>query len=116
MNEDIGRTSRLETDLQADPELTGGFASAPKIALFALGIALLLGAVFYGLNNSSVHPNGPSPTANNPAPATAQNTTPTPPPAAAPANPGANAKPGVTTGASPSQTSPAAPAAPAGKQ
>ena len=31
-----------------------GPASIGKIALFAVGIALVLGAVFYGLNNTSV--------------------------------------------------------------
>jgi hypothetical protein len=98
-DEGIRRSSRLETDLQADPELTEGPASGPKIALLALGIALLLGAVFYGLNNSTVHQAGTSPTAQKSAPATAQNTAPTPPPAS-PANPG------VTTGAAPSQTPP----------
>jgi hypothetical protein len=99
------RSSGLETDLQADPELAEGPANGPKIALFALAIALLLGAVFYGLNNSSIHQNGTSSTAQKSAPATAQNTAPTPPPAA-PANPAGNAKSGVTTGAAPSQTPP----------
>ena len=47
--------SRFDTELQADPELQEGPASSGKIALFALGIALVLGAVFYGLNNTSVH-------------------------------------------------------------
>jgi hypothetical protein len=104
-DEGIRRSSRLETDLQADPELAEGPANGPKIALFALGIALLLGAVFYGLNNSSIHQNGTSSTAQKSAPATAQNTAPPPPPAS-PANPGGNAKSGVTTGAAPSQTPP----------
>jgi hypothetical protein len=110
-DEDIRRSSRLESDLQADPELAEGPAEGPRIALIAVGIALLLGAVFYGLNNSSVHPNA-TPTAQKAAPATAQNTTPTPQPAS-PANPNGNAKPGVTTGAAPSQTPPPAPADPA---
>ena len=47
--------SRFDTELQPDPELDEGPASSGKIALFALGIALVLGAVFYGLNNTSVH-------------------------------------------------------------
>jgi hypothetical protein len=112
-DEDISRSSRLEGDLQADPELAQGSASGPRIALLAIAIALLLGAVFYGLNNSSMHQAGTSPTAQQSAPATAQNSTPTPPPAA-PGNPGGNAKPGVTTGAAPPPAPPPpAPATPA---
>jgi len=112
-DDDISRTSRLETDLQADPELGEGPSSGPKIALLAVAIALLLGAVFYGLNRSSVHPNQPSSTAQTSAPATAQNPTAAPPPAGTPANPGGAAKSGTTTGAAPAPTAPA-PAAPTG--
>jgi hypothetical protein len=109
-DEDIGHSSRLDSDLQVDPELAEGPSSGPKIALFAVAIALLLGAVFYGLNNSSIQPNGTSSTS---APATAQNTAPTPPPAASPGNAADNAKPGVTTGAAPAQNPPPpAPVAP----
>jgi hypothetical protein len=109
-------SSRLETDLQADPELAEGQTNGPKIALIALGIALLLGAVFYGLNNSSIHQNGSS-IAQKPAPATAQNTAPTPPAAASPPSPGGNSqggnsKSGVTTGTAPSQTAPSQTAPP----
>jgi hypothetical protein len=112
-DEDIGQSSRLVSDLQVDPELAEGPTSGPKIALFAVAIALLLGAVFYGLNNSSIHENGTSSTAQKSAPATAQNTAPAPPPAASPGNPADNGKPGVTTGAAPAQNPPApAPAAP----
>ena len=37
--------------------------AAGKIALFALAIALVLGAVFYGLNNSSINQAGTTPPA-----------------------------------------------------
>ena len=112
-DEDIGHSSRLDSDLQVDPELAEGPSSGPKIALFAVAIALLLGAVFYGLNNSSIQPNGTSSTAQKSVPATAQNTAPTPPPAASPGNAADNAKPGVTTGAAPAQNPPPpAPVAP----
>jgi hypothetical protein len=105
------REAHLERELQADPELNEGPASGAKIALFALGIALVLGAVFYGLNNTSVHQAGTSSS-------TAQNAAPTSPPPAAPgmrnATPRANTGPGTTTGAAPSPTSPPpAPTAPA---
>jgi len=50
---DPDRPERFDTDLQ-DPELQQGPASTSKIVLFAVGLALVLGAVFYGLNNTSV--------------------------------------------------------------
>src|ERR1700744_2990731 len=55
LSDEVGRPSRFETEMQPDPELAEGPASSGKIALFALGIALVLGAVFYGLNNTNVH-------------------------------------------------------------
>jgi hypothetical protein len=79
----VRRPSRLETDLQADPELAESPVNGPKIALIALGIAVLVGAAFYGLNNSSMHQNGPA-TAQKSAPATAQNSAPAPAPTAPP--------------------------------
>ena len=35
-------------------------AAGARVAIFALAIAIILGAVFYGLNNSSVHQDGTS--------------------------------------------------------
>ena len=46
----------LDNELQPDPELAEGPASGGKIAMFAVAIAVVLGAVFYGLNNSSGQP------------------------------------------------------------
>ncbi len=43
-----------------DPELAEGPAIGGRIALFAVAVALVLGAVFYGLNNSSIIPAGTS--------------------------------------------------------
>jgi uncharacterized protein HemX len=86
---DSGRPSRLETDAQIDPELSEGPASNGKIALFAIAIALVLGAVFYGLNNSNVHQASTAPTAS---PASTAQTQP------APNNAASNAGQGVTTG------------------
>jgi hypothetical protein len=51
---DFDRPQRFDNELQVDPELQEGPASASKVALFAVGLALVLGAVFYGLNNTSV--------------------------------------------------------------
>src|ERR1700724_12799 len=74
--EDAGRRAvRLHDDLQMDPELAEGPAGGTNIAMFAIAVAVVLGAVFYGLNNSSVQQTGPS---------TAQNSTQTSPPAAPP--------------------------------
>jgi hypothetical protein len=109
--DEVRRDARLDRELQADPELAEGPASGAKIAMLALGIALVLGAVFYGLNNTSVHQAGTSSS-------TAQNAAPMSPPQA-PAGmrdvtPRPNTAPGTTTGAAP-QTPPAPAPAPASK-
>src|SRR5579872_7187285 len=77
-----GMHPRLEDDLQADPELAEGPASNTRIAMFAVAIAIVLGVVFYGLNNS--HIGSQQNAANQPAPATAQNSNASSPPAAPP--------------------------------
>jgi hypothetical protein len=95
---DEHRQARLDNELQVDPELAEGPASGGRIAMFAVAIALVLGAVFYGLNNSSINQAGTS---------TAQNTTQTSPPVAPPGmrdvTPRPNTEPGTTTGAAPAQ-------------
>ena len=97
------RAARLDNELQPDPELAEGPASSIKIAIGAVAVAVLLGAVFYGLNTSTTHQNGTS--------TTAQNTAPLAPKASPGGNPA-----GTTTGSAPSQTSPPpAPPAPANK-
>lgn len=107
------RLNRLDDGLQADPVLDEGRASGAKVAMFALAIAVVLGAVFYGLNNTSVNEAG-----NTPANQSAQTQ---------PANPAAPSgmrdvtpprnQPGTTTGAAPARPSPPpADNAPAGKQ
>jgi hypothetical protein len=109
-DDEIRRQARLDNELQADPELAEGPASSGKVAMFAIAIAVVLGAVFYGLNNSTINQAGTSPTTS-----TAQNSS---PPAAPPGmrdvTPRANSEPGMTTGAAPArpQTPPAS--APAG--
>ena len=89
-DDDVRRQSRLDTELQPDPELAEGPASGGKVAMFALAIAILLGAVFYGLNNTSVKQGDTS---------TAQNNSQAAPPAA----PRVNTNPGTTTGSAPAQ-------------
>jgi hypothetical protein len=90
----FGRPQRFENELQVDPELQEGPPSSSKVALFAIGIAIILGAVFYGLNNTSVHE------AQTPPPAQttqAQPNATSPPP---------NTQPGTTTGSATSRPTP----------
>jgi len=94
-DDEYRRAARLDNELQPDPELAEGPASGGKIAMFAIAVAVVLGAVFYGLNNSSVQQSGPS---------TAQNTTQSSPPAAPPGMRDVtprNTDQGMTTGAAP---------------
>lgn len=107
-DDEFGRQARLnslDNELQPDPELAEGPASGGKIAMFAIAIAVVLGAVFYGLNNTSVNNAGTSDTTN-----TAQQVV---PPAAPPGmrdvTPKANSEPGMTTGAAPTRSAPANP-------
>src|SRR5215472_7463196 len=65
---------QLDADLQPDPEMVEGPSSTGKVAAFAVGIAILLAAVFYGLNNSS-NGNGNN-QASNPPPTKAAQTQP----------------------------------------
>jgi hypothetical protein len=103
-DDDIRRATRMDNELQPDPELTEGPASGGRVAMFAIAIAVILGAVFYGLNNSSIHQAGTSSTAQN----TQQGTPPAPPPGMRDVTPRANTDQGATTGAAPArpQTSP----------
>jgi hypothetical protein len=92
---------RLDADLQPDPEMVEGPSSTGRIAAFAVGIAILLAAVFYGLNNSSTGNNQ----ASNPPPTKAAQTQ--------PANPSdnktqLNKESGVTTGAATNRPTPPA--------
>jgi hypothetical protein len=90
--------SRLEREAQIDPELAEGPASGGRIALYAIGIFLVLGAVFYGLNHTTT-----TNEASTAPPAQTAQTQPAPPPQApqgmrdvtprAPTSP-----PGMTTG------------------
>jgi len=52
--DNLAPRQRFDDDLQVDPELQEGPASTSKIALFAVGLALILGAVFYSLNNTGI--------------------------------------------------------------
>src|SRR5258708_2750094 len=103
-DDDVRRAAQLDNELHGDPELAEGPATGGRIALYALAIAVVLGAVFYGLNNSSIKEASTTPTA---APATtAQNAAPTSPPGTRDVTPRANSRPGTTTGAASSTPNP----------
>ena len=55
------RLNSLDNELQADPSLAEGSPSGAKVAMFAVAIAVVLGALFYGLNNTTVNQAGTSP-------------------------------------------------------
>lgn len=99
---EFGRPQRFEGDMQVDPELQEGPASSSKIALFAVGVAIILGAVFYGLNNSSVK----EAQTGVPAQTAQQQTSPQAPAGMRDVTPRANTEPGTTTGSAPTRPTP----------
>ena len=111
------RAPRLDNELQPDQlqpnlEPAEGPASGAKVAMFAVAIALVLGAIFYGLNNTTINQAGTS--------STAQNSSQTSPPAAPPGmrdvTPRSNSEPGMTTGAAPARPQVPPAAAPTGQE
>ncbi len=84
-DDDFRRQARLDNELQPDPELAEGPASGAKVTMFAVAIAVVLGAIFYGLNNTTINQAGTS--------STAQNTV----------TPRANTDQGMTTGTAPTR-------------
>jgi hypothetical protein len=107
-DDEYRRAARIDDELQPDPELSEGPATGGKVAMFAVAIALVLGAVFYGLNNTSINHAGTSSTAQN----TTQSSAPAAPPGMRDVTPRPNTSPGTTTGSAPSNP-PANNAAPA---
>jgi hypothetical protein len=103
------RLNSLDNELQPDPELAEGSASGGKVAMFALAIAVVLGAVFYGLNNTSVNNAGTSETTKT---AQTRPATPAAPSGMRDVTPKANSDSGTTTGAAPSRPAAPAPASP----
>jgi cell division septation protein DedD len=101
-DDEYRRAARLDNELQPDAELAEGPASGARVAMFAIAIAVVLGAVFYGLNNSTINQAGTSSTAQN----TSQST--------APAMPRANTDQGMTTGAAPARPQAPPSSAPSG--
>jgi hypothetical protein len=95
------RLNSLDNEIQPDPELGEGSASGAKVAMFAIAIAVVMGVVFYGLNNTSINQASTTP------PAQTAQSQPATPPAAPPGmrdvTPRSNAQPGTTTGAAPAR-------------
>lgn len=106
-DEEIRRQVRLDNELQPDPMLDEGGPSGAKVAMFAVAIAVVLGALFYGLNNTSVQQAGKEPSERS---AQTQPANPAAPPGMRDVTPKANDAPGTTTGAAPAR--PAQPATP----
>jgi hypothetical protein len=106
--EEMRRRERMEGEFQADPELAGGPASRTRVALYAVAILAVLGALFYGLNvaNNSSQTAGNTPTTA--APSNMAQSSPSAQPPVRNVTPGPNSSPGVTTGQAPS--TPPAPA------
>jgi hypothetical protein len=105
-DDEFRRQARLDNELQPDPELAEGPASGGKIAMFAIAIAVVLGAVFYGLNNTSVNNAGTAETTKT---AQTQPANPAAPPGMRDVTPKANSESGMTTGAAPARPAPANP-------
>ena len=101
------RLNSLDNDIQPDPMLDEGGPSGAKVAMFAVAIAVVLGALFYGLNNTSVNQASTDQGART---AQTQPATPAAPPGMRDVTPKANSEPGTTTGAAPAR--PAQPATP----
>jgi hypothetical protein len=97
-DDEYRRAARLDNDLQPGPELGEGPASSSKIAMFAIAVAVVLGVVFYGLNNTSINQAGTSSTAQN-----TQSSPPAAPPGMRDVTPRANTDQGTTTGAAPAR-------------
>jgi hypothetical protein len=111
-DDEVRRQARLDNELQSDPELAEGPASSGKVAMFAIAIAVVLGAVFYGLNNSTINQAGTSSTAQNTPPSSSSSS----PTGMRDVTPKSNNEPGTTTGAAPARPqSPPTDNAPASK-
>jgi hypothetical protein len=112
-NEPLRDARSLDNELQADPEMAEGPASGTRIALYAIAAAVILGAVFYGLNNSettTATTGATTPTAQTTAPQStpkadrnmAEQSKPPVAPGVRDVTP-SNSQPGTTTGSAPAQ-------------
>jgi hypothetical protein len=110
----VRNAASLDNELQPDLELAEGPASGGRIALFAVAIAVILGAVFYGLNNTSINSNATNTAQTTPANQNTAQTSPPVPPGVRDVTPHNNMQPGTTTGAAPERPQQPPAAAPTG--
>lgn len=110
---DLQAPHRVDSELHPEPELAEP-ANGSRVAVYALGAAILLGIVFYGLNQSATTTTAtstapvtrdsaqkaPAPTNNI---ADSNGSKPVVPPGVRDVTPRSNDVPGVTTGAAPSR-------------
>jgi hypothetical protein len=118
-SEELSNAARLNNRLQPDLALVEGPASGGRLAMLAVGIVVVLGVVFYGLDSSSINQAGSSKTELTTAQnsttqkqnSTAQNNTqpPAAPPGMRDVTPRANTEPGVTTGSAATRPPPSSP-------
>jgi hypothetical protein len=111
-DDEYRRAARLDNELKPDPELAEGPASGAKVAMFAVAIAVVLGAIFYGLNNTTINQAGTSSTAQN----SSQPSPPATPPGMRDVTPRTNTDPGMTTGAAPARPQVPPASAPTGQE
>jgi hypothetical protein len=116
-DDEYRRAPRLDNELQRDqlqpdPELAEGPASGAKVAMFTVAIAIVLGAIFYGLNNTTINQAGTSSTAQN----SSQTSPPATPPGMRDVTPRTNTDPGTTTGAAPARPQVPPASAPTGEE
>jgi hypothetical protein len=116
-DDEYRRAPRLDNELQRDqlqpdPELAEGPASGAKVAMFTVAIAIVLGAIFYGLNNTTINQAGTSSTAQN----SSQTSPPATPPGMRDVTPRTNTDPGTTTGAAPARPQVPPASAPTGQE
>src|SRR5262249_32634442 len=95
-DDDFGRPLRSDNELRFDPDSRDPISGA-KVAMFAVAIAVVLGALFYGLNNTNAHRARPSPPSQT---AQSQPQSPQAPPGMRDVTPQRNTSPGMTTGQS----------------
>jgi len=99
--EEMRRRDRMEGEFQADPVAAESSAGRTRVALYALAILAVLGALFYGLNaaNNTTQTASTRPTAT--APSSMARTLPSSQPPVRDVTPGPSSSPGVTTGQGP---------------
>jgi hypothetical protein len=100
-DDDINRGPNFNDPLRFDPETAGTPGNGAKIGLVAIALALLMGAIFYGVSRTNVNEAGNTPTERT---AQTQPASPTAPPGMRDVTPRRpNTDPGTTTGAAPNQ-------------